>query len=264
MLKALLGLLKSTEQLTTDVDSRNTELAQVGRSVGDLHVTGELQEVQHELLRQIAAVIESNHRLEDDLVCTRYRLEEQARELDRTREEARTDTLSGTANRKSFDEALQFLVASFNREGTPFALVLADVDHFKWINDTHGHPAGDRVVEGVGEFLNECIREGDIAARYGGDEFTLLLPHVDREAAARIADRIRVGVERRNFDIGVRGERVSVTFSMGLAAVRQGDTFESVLQRADKALYRSKQSGRNQLTTDAALPDESELAAAGT
>ncbi len=253
-MKALLATLKSTEQLTTDVDSHQHELADVERQVGHMAVTGELEEVQHVLLRQIGSVMEANRRLEDDLVCARYRLEMQAQELDRTRLEARCDPLSGVSNRMAFDERLNYMLSAFKRDGLPFTLVLCDVDHFKWINDTHGHTAGDQVVGEIGALLRDCIRDGDFVGRFGGDEFALLLGGLPSHMARQVADRIRVICERHNFTVGAQGQRSSVTFSMGLASVQRGDTAESLLARADAALYASKHAGRNKVHSSEELP----------
>lgn len=251
-LQALVDVLKSTDQLTQDLDSRTSEIAAVGRHVVDLQLPSEMQDAQKTLLRQIAGVLESNMRLEEDLQYTRHRMEEQAQEIDRTRREARTDALSGVANRKAFDEKLQFLLTNWKRQREPFALVLADVDHFKWINDTHGHPAGDRVVTHMGEFLRGFVREGDFVGRYGGDEFAFLLPHVDLEAARKIAERLLQAVARNNFVVGVTNERVAITLSVGVATVRPDDTPESLISRADTAVYHSKRAGRNQVNACAA------------
>lgn len=250
MLKALVNLLESTAKLNADVDSHNNEMFEMNRHVGDLKLTGELEEVQHALMGHISSVLESNKRLEDDLICTRFRMEEQAQEIDRTRAEARLDALSGVGNRKAFDETLQFLLAAWNRQNEPFALVLCDVDHFKWINDTHGHPAGDRVVGHVGEYLEGHVRSGDYVARFGGDEFALLLPKTDLDTGKAVAEKILQGISRSNFEVGPRGEHVAVTFSLGVAVVHAGDTGESVLKRSDDALYFAKDSGRNQVRTE--------------
>jgi diguanylate cyclase len=247
MVTALQSLVESTEQLTSDVDSHNTELASVGQTVCDMDVGNTFATVQRTLLGHIADVIESNRKLEDDLVVTRYRLEEQAQELDRTRREARIDSLSGVPNRKAFDEALAFMVAKFKRRNVAFSLMLLDVDHFKRINDTHGHQSGDRVVTLLGEKLKEQVRPSDFVGRFGGDEFAILFSGLDHHTSQRVAERIQQAVEQTNFDVGIGNARVAVTLSMGMADVRDNDTAETIFERADKALYRSKKCGRNQL-----------------
>ena len=265
--KALVALVQSTEQLTHDVDSHSSELQTVGRSVEDLHADGQFEELQYQLLSQIGTALESNKRLEDDLVCARYQMEQQAVQLDQTKKEARTDSLAGVPNRKGFDERLQFAVSSFKRKRGRFALLMCDVDHFKWINDTHGHQAGDRVVTLIGETLSNALRPSDFVGRYGGDEFAVILSHIDEQKAIHVAERIREAIEQRNFDVAQDGGRVAVTFSMGMAIAEPNDTVESIMTKADKALYRSKEGGRNQLTVYALEEDdliaESEAVAGG-
>ena len=246
-LKALQKLVDSTEQLTSDVGQHNTDLATVGQDVCDVSVGEAFEEVQAQLLGHIAEAIQANRRLEDDLVVTRYHLEVQAQELDRTRVEARTDQLSGVANRKAFDESLQFVISKFKRTGEEFTLVLADVDHFKRINDTHGHQSGDRVVNMLGSALRKLIRPGDFVARFGGDEFALVLDGLPSDAAEEVVKRIHSQVNRSIFDVGANGARVSVTMSMGIANAQEGDSTASVFERADQALYASKGRGRNQV-----------------
>lgn len=244
-LKVLATLLSATDQLTTDVSQYNTDLRGVGQKLDGLHVDGDLAVFQQALLKQVSTVLESNRKLEDDLQCTRIRVEEQAQEIDRARKEARTDPLSGVGNRAAFDERLQYRLAMFRRQRVPFVLVLCDVDHFKWINDGHGHQAGDLVVQGMGALLKNCLRDEDFAARYGGDEFGLLLANVDLVQGARIVERLRMLVSGRNFDKGSSTERIAVTLSVGMAASWEGATPEEMLRRTDLALYRSKEAGRN-------------------
>jgi diguanylate cyclase len=246
-LEALVELLQAVEQLTNNVGTRNSEIREVGRHVEDLHVTGELEELQQVLLGQIATVLKSNQQLEDDLVDARCRMEEQAAELDRTRHEAQTDALSGVFNRKAFNDKLRVLLGRWKRDNEPFVLIMADLDHFKWINDTHGHTVGDRVLQEVGTLLRRCLREGDFVGRYGGDEFAVLLPRTDVVIGKQVADRLHHEATRCNFGVGTRSEQAALTISFGLAAAIAGDNSESIVHRADEALYRSKRGGRNQV-----------------
>ncbi len=246
-LNVLSNVLAAAEQLNLEVGTHNTEIQAVGRHLTGMKVDDSLREVQQTLLGEISAVLESNKQLEDDLNYARLRIEEQAAELDRTRREARTDPLSGVANRKGFDEKLQMILGAHKRQGRRFVLVLADVDHFKWINDTHGHAAGDQVVKQVGDFLRGCLRDEDFVARFGGDEFALILANVDLDAGATVAERIRAAVSKNNFGLRADQEQAAVTFSIGVASPWGGATAEALLDHADQALYRAKESGRNKV-----------------
>jgi diguanylate cyclase (GGDEF)-like protein len=131
-----------------------------------------------------------------------------------------------------------------------FSLLILDVDHFKWINDTHGHAAGDMVVQNLADYLKTLVRNGDFVFRFGGDEFAILFNKLEGEIARTVADRIRLAIARHNFGVGQNGERVAVTCSLGLACIAEDDTAETLFVRADEALYRSKRGGRNQLNSD--------------
>lgn len=245
-LKLLVRALTVMDDLAGEMNNHNSEIRRVGRHVGDLPTSGELAPLQRMLLDQVIALLKSNQRLEDDLLCARYQIEEQAQDLDRTRRQARRDPLSGVGSRMAFDEKLRWLLAMWNRERSPFALILADMNRFKWVNDTHGHPAGDRVLRQVGTLLKRTVREGDFVARYGGDEFAILLPHTDLETGIRIADRIRSETSGNCYEISPKEERVALGISLGVASARDGDLAETIILRADRALYHSKRTGRNQ------------------
>lgn len=247
-LKTLIDVLHSVKALTQDVDAHSSEMLEVKRHVGDLRASGQLEEIRRDLLGHVTSVLASNQRLEGDLDYARCRMEQQAEELDTVRREAQTDALTGAANRKVFDDRLRILLGTFRREGQSFALILADMDRFKWINDTYGHTAGDRVLRQFSAALLRRVRELDLVARYGGDEFAILLPQTSLEVGSQIAQRLLADMTRTNF--GVNDQETAVTVSMGLTAVRVGDTPESIITRADNLLYESKRRGRNQVSCE--------------
>lgn len=159
-----------------------------------------------------------------------------------------TDALSGCQNRRGLEQQLSREVSRAVRSGQELALMAVDVDTFKLINDTFGHLAGDAVIQEVGELLRDVARAGDVVARTGGDEFTLLLPDTNAAGAFRLATRVREEVAARSFQ-GVSG-KVPVTVSIGLVADRLMDenVMHDLHSRADEALYAAKAAGRNRVS----------------
>ena len=248
-LTSLLTVMNSTNQLNEDVDSHNVALQSAQEELETIESDAQLQKLQSTLMSNISRVVESNRKLENDLVVTRFKLENQAQELDRTRKEARTDGLCNVGNRKAVDETLQFMVSRFHSSKAPFGLMLIDIDHFKRINDTFGHQAGDEVLTSISRALKECVRPEDFVGRLGGDEFVIMLDGLTEDNAALVGTRIRSTIELYDFSINDMGQSTVVTMSMGLAAVRHNDDAVSLYERADQALYKSKQLGRNRLYT---------------
>jgi len=170
----------------------------------------------------------------------RTRLFERAERL------ATTDGLTGLLNRRTFNAQLQGRLREAQRYERPLSLVLLDIDHFKQVNDTHGHPAGDAVLRGVAALAQKQARETDIVARYGGEEIALILPETDAAGAHAIAERIRKAAASASH--ATERGAIEVTVSVGLATwPGAGDGAESLLEAADKALYRAKQAGRNRV-----------------
>jgi two-component system, cell cycle response regulator len=158
--------------------------------------------------------------------------------------QALTDDLTGLANRRYGARQLEREVALGVRHGRLLALVRIDVDHFKAINDTHGHQAGDQVLAEVAQRLAGAVRGGDELARWGGDEFVAILPGTDKAGALRAAERLRAAAAVA--PIQAAGTALDVTVSVGWADW-EGDTPDDLLARADRALYRAKDTGRNQV-----------------
>jgi len=161
-------------------------------------------------------------------------------------EEASTDALTGVANRRAMDHHLAMQFDTVRRFGTPASLIMVDIDHFKRVNDAHGHQTGDRVLELVAQGLRLGLRRGDFLARYGGEEFAVLLPGASLRAAAEIGERLRQEVEKLR--LVTPSGTIAVTVSLGVAEIGGWHASpEAVIEDADRALYAAKQGGRNQL-----------------
>ncbi|WP_407733352.1 diguanylate cyclase [Pseudomonas citronellolis] len=175
--------------------------------------------------------------------------------LERSLEEAsNTDPLTGVANRRHFQAQLRRELAQGDRFGRPCALMMLDIDHFKRINDSHGHPTGDRVICALADLCIHHSRQGDFVARLGGEEFAILMPGADAEDAARLGERLRQSVEQ-SATLSEAGKEVRWTVSIGAVSVRPKETGgcpdigEYLVSKADAALYRAKESGRNRVVT---------------
>lgn len=155
-----------------------------------------------------------------------------------------TDGLTGLLNHRRFQERLTGEFSRLERHPEPLSLIIADIDHFKRINDTYGHPVGDEVLQTVAEILKGMVREIDIVARYGGEEFAIALINTEREWAYRTAERIRKAIEENTFTI--KGRDIPVTLSLGISSYpHDGKLKEEIIAKADLALYRAKGDGRN-------------------
>lgn len=158
------------------------------------------------------------------------------------RQLATTDPLTGLANRRSFTEVVTGILARSKRSGAPLALIVADLDHFKRINDTFGHDTGDRVLREVAQVIKTLCRQGDHSARWGGEEFVILLPDTPASGAAHFAERLRQQIATIEIAPGQ-----PVTLSQGLTLHQAADSLDDLLRRADAALYRAKELGRDRV-----------------
>jgi diguanylate cyclase (GGDEF)-like protein len=160
--------------------------------------------------------------------------------------QALVDGLTGLANRRHLDQELASNLARAERSGGTLALVLADLDDFKRVNDVHGHECGDEVLREFASAMNDVVREGDTAGRWGGEEFALLLPDADLEGAARVAERLRTMLEEKTL-LSSEGATLRVTASLGVAAFPEARTRGELVGAADEALYRAKREGKNRV-----------------
>jgi diguanylate cyclase (GGDEF)-like protein len=166
--------------------------------------------------------------------------------------QALVDGLTGLANRRQSEDSLTAEIVRAQRLGTPFTLVLADLDDFKAVNDRNGHVVGDDVLRGFASVLRATVRDTDLAARWGGEEFLLLLPGTDAAGGVELADRVRTALAERTF-LGRAGAIVTVTCSFGVAEHRVGEDARELIASADRALYRAKREGKNRVELDAGV-----------
>jgi diguanylate cyclase len=196
---------------------------------------GEVQaETWQQLCEEAERILRPTLKLSNEMAQAYDEIRQQTHLL-MTFTEVRTDPLTGVSNRRALDETLNNLFAMKSRYNTHFSIIIFDIDHFKLVNDRQGHLYGDDVLRQVAQHLDDSVRETDLVARFGGEEFVLVLPQTDHAGACILGDRVRALIE----------SKMTVTVSGGVTSVNDGDTPGSLLSRADAALYTAKAGGRN-------------------
>lgn len=187
-----------------------------------------------------------------ELEAAKTRLAERERQLATVVREARLDQLTHLANRRAFDERLAEMQSQFDRYQELFSVGLFDLDHFKSVNDTCGHAAGDAVLLVFARVLTQNVRDFDFAARLGGEEFAVLLPGANATAARAAMERVRKSVERAS--VIYSGKGITFSVSGGVAEALKGEAVSNLLRRVDEALYAAKTNGRNCIKITGELP----------
>ncbi len=244
-------------RLVEDVDGVACEADQEVQQYGT-ELDGYRQRLQQETAREtlhkvVESLLDNTSRVRDKTEMFHEHLKKSSEEVERLREElelvqglALCDPLTGLLNRRGFDHQIQRLC---NGSLQGCSVLIADIDHFKAINDAHGHLLGDKVIIAVANVLRGCAGERGPIARIGGEEFALLLSHTSAAGAAELAERIRASVERGKIRRADTDESIgNVTVSIGVASCAATEQFESMLARADRALYQSKTAGRNRVS----------------
>ncbi|KAA0988354.1 diguanylate cyclase [Pseudomonas sp. ANT_J12] len=195
-------------------------------------------EREQEVAARLQGLAERVAHMEQEAMGYREHLEEQ-------RQKALIDPLTGLPNRAAWGERLDHEIGEWQQHGNTLMLAMLDLDHFKRINDNYGHLAGDKVLKIIASVLRKRLRGSDFIARFGGEEFVLLMPATVPAAGAKLLETLRASIEACPFHF--KGERVTITISMGLTAFKPGEHSDMVLKRADQALYRAKNAGRNRV-----------------
>lgn len=255
----------SAEMLAGLIDKAQTGLAEIAgvakQSRAEAKAYGEALETHVADLRTMGAdktlatlvkltssMIERTREAEQQLRDTSKQMNELRGNLAEARRVAESDALTGLANRRAFEAKLRRAVAHARESGKPLALAFCDIDHFKKINDTHGHDVGDRILKFVAQRLASVSNNNCYVARHGGEEFVMLFQDLEADSAMKIVDGVRADLQDRRLIAKQSGEPIGqISFSAGVAALAPGENGRQMLRAADQALYRAKREGRNRV-----------------
>jgi len=207
-----------------------------------------LRAVIDNLLRATAEVEAQNKHFEKRLEDSQTQIQLLQANLDAVYLESRSDSLTSLGNRKYFDQMFAAAVAHAKQSGDPLSLLMCDIDHFKYFNDTYGHTIGDDILRLIASVIKKLVKDRDIAARYGGEEFAVVMPNARLPDAIALAEQIRTSVMGRDINIRSTGKSLGrVTISIGAAQLRDTEEALDLIERADAYLYKAKRAGRNKV-----------------
>ncbi len=211
------------------------------------HCTPILEMLERHILPRLARLENNAFSLTEQVNGLHQQFDRLRHQFSTERMEARTDPLSGLLNRRGLMERLLPLIDESTDLGQTFSIILLDIDHFKRINDTFGHVVGDSVIRYLARILKNETKGQDILARIGGEEFVIILPQTPYDGAVRVAQKIRTTVERKKLAVKLNNQPLQFTISAGVAVYQLGEAVDTLFERADKALYRAKEKGRNRV-----------------
>lgn len=205
-------------------------------------------EATEKVIEETHSMEKSQQHMEKQIVNVIAEIDSLRKELEQVKEESKTDALTGIANRRAFDASLEHSILISREKTKPFCLLLVDIDHFKAFNDNHGHLVGDKVLRYIATSLKRNIKGNDFVARFGGEEFVIILPGTSINGAMTVAEQVREAICSGELtDKGTDASYGKVTISIGATQFRISDLSTDLIERADKALYLAKERGRNRV-----------------
>jgi diguanylate cyclase len=241
--------------VNTENDAYHRKILRQGEKMEQITRLDDIRKIKSALEKEIASLRETVRSKQAGEEARVENLSGQVKslrqELQLAKEESRRDGLTGIFNRRAFDDHLQSLCERNLLQRHDFALLILDIDDFKAVNDTYGHPVGDRVLLALADVCRQMVRSDDFLGRYGGEEFVIVLPGASRRNAAKKARQICKIIQSTHYTLGDGDDQptLALTVSIGVAAHKSGDTAAALLERADKALYDAKRAGKNCVMT---------------
>jgi diguanylate cyclase len=239
------GLVRNVKTATSEYKGK---LGSFSGQVEKVEDPGVLKEILETVMIDTDTMISQNQQLEEQLNQSAHVMEKMQHDLEAVRKEAMTDGLTGLANRKAFDSELNRAIEESDAEHRIFSLLMLDIDHFKSFNDNFGHQIGDQVLRLVAKTLVDGVKGRDLASRYGGEEFAIILPDTPLSAGVIVGNALRKAVAVKDVVNRNTGEKLgNITMSVGVAEYYEGENPQDLIERSDSALYTAKHNGRNQV-----------------
>ncbi len=241
--------ISGIDQSTTQASNSSKVLGNYTEKLTESHDLHEMRNIIAEVVSETKMIAQSSTLLQKMLSETKQEVENLREELERSREQATTDSLTGLLNRRAFDQELMRASDDANQSRDPLGLLMIDIDKFKRVNDTYGHLIGDKVIRFIAKQLSNNLKGKDIVARIGGEEYAILLPNTQLDNARILAESIRTTIERSRLKRTDTSQPIGgITVSIGVTSFKHGEVTDDFIQRADQALYQSKNNGRNRVS----------------
>jgi diguanylate cyclase len=252
------AVMKSArEYLAAAISDNRTQMEAISQVADQRDAGVDPKLLVETLMKELARATTRAEKLEANFAEKSRELDVIRDSLTKSEERAKTDILTGLANRRALEEFFRTAQISAMEKGQPLSALLIDIDHFKQFNDSFGHGVGDQVLRLVAQALRERMRDVDLPARYGGEELIAVLPGVDLAACAETAERIRRSISGRKMVRRSTGESLPrITVSIGVGQFQLGESMDDLIDRCDRALYQAKKSGRNRVVTESDLAYE--------
>jgi diguanylate cyclase len=248
-IKTVSGMVSNVKEATSKYNTRLTDMTGAISKKGTL-TREDIEGIISDVMEGTQDMMRHNLTLEEELGRSSKAMRELQRDLDLVRKEALTDGLTNLSNRKAFDAEIRRIARDAGKDGQTFSLMMMDIDHFKSFNDSYGHQVGDQVLRLVARTLVDGVKGRDMAARFGGEEFAIILPETNLQAAIRVAENLRKAVAGKEVINRNTGDKLGrITLSGGIAQYVDGEAVEDLIERADAALYTAKHNGRNQIAS---------------
>jgi diguanylate cyclase len=243
--------------LKTAISDNRTQIEALGEVSSQCQATNDPRPIIEKLIEELSKATKRASTLESNFQASSQELDKIRSSLTAAEQRSNTDPLTGLANRRSLEEFLRSAQIVAMEKGEPLSILMIDIDNFKQFNDSYGHQVGDQVLRLVAKVLQESVREGDLAARYGGEELIAVFPGADLGVCADVAERIRRRISEARLTRRSTGQEIAgVTVSIGLAQFRLAESADAMVERCDRALYQAKRLGRNRTVTENDLDGE--------